>query len=127
MFKDEKFYDLESPDEAIILHKEMWGDMLKDLGDNPTRGERDGYKIIWLMRKGYTEVCCDCFLCEFALQTRLRDSCKHDRCHYCPINWSSLSNSCNPEGCFDIYKYGDDYIYRCAPISEILALPTKGE
>ena len=42
-------------EKALELHRQMWSDMQKDLGDNPPRTIRGDYKRYWL-RKHFPEL-----------------------------------------------------------------------
>lgn len=115
-------------EEALRLHREMWTDMQKELGDCPTGSDRRIYKQKWLEKHGYTDVWADCFLCEYAFN-KCKD--KGNYCELCPINWLPLSAN-ELDCCISVYRkckfqtYHNN-IYRKAPISEILALPERSE
>lgn len=106
---------------ALELHREMWQDMQRDLGDNPNGESRYDYKKDWCLRHGFYQVDCYCFLCEYVSRQK-----GYRKCRDCPIDWSPLSiySSYNAD-CTDVYTHGVENIYKCAPISEILALPIK--
>lgn len=92
--------------EALRLHKQMWSNMKKDLGDTPDFLSRTLYKQRWCKKHGFEDVKGCCFLCEYA--DNVGESCK-----YCPIEWP------NGDCC-----YGDvSYCY--SPISKILELPER--
>ena len=94
--------------EALRLHREMWSDMQKELGDNPRADKRVIFKQKWCDKHFPTTVVeCDCFLCAYTFGT-LGETCYDG----CPISW--------PNG--RCIKNGYYYI---APISEILALPER--
>ena len=93
-------------EEALKLHRQMWTDMQKDLGDRPRDADRIVYKMDWCDKHGYN-ICNDCFLCEYDVQHN--DDKK--RCK-CLIEWK-----------YDVC-YRHEY-YTIAPISEILALPER--
>ena len=100
---------------ALELHRQMWSDMQKDLGDNPIGTDRVEYKIQWCNKHFPTEhIDNHCFLCEYANMTD-----KFYSCMYCPIKWPN-------EAEFDGVSYctHNSYYYN-APISEILALPER--
>ena len=114
-------------EEALRLHREMWTDMQKELGDNPTPKQRFAFKKVWLDAHGYSDVNCFCFLCEYAGYDGVIG-----RCNKCPIDWSYLefSNYFNKKSgtCTGKYvKNSKEEIYLCATISEILALPERSE
>ena len=102
-------------EEALKLHREMWTDMRKELGDCPVWDDRLWFKAKWVREKFPKEtVCANCFLCEYV------DSVQDFRCSCCPINWGrdgESTNSCEKT----ISGIGVDW--RHSPISEILALP----
>ena len=99
-----------SEEMALRLHRMMWSDMQRDLGNMPNGEERIEYKERWI-KKHFPDakVQANCFLCEFthtphsgALQ-----------CTDCPIKWPY--SSCTTEAMH----------YQSAPISKILALPAR--
>lgn len=92
---------------AIELHRQMWSDMKRDLGDTPSFLSRTVYKSRWCEKHGFV-VINDCFLCEYMGNLRLD-------CSHCPIEW--------PGGCCDLGRV--TYCY--SPISEVLALPEREE
>lgn len=124
MLKDEEGYEL-TREETLRLHREMWTDMQKELGDNPNPSKRETYKQNWLERHGYKNVYCDCFLCEYAWQAWLANYRTHKTCNYCPIDWSFLTRGPLVDRCYGRYRNGDGEVYKCAPISGILALPER--
>ena len=96
-------------EDALNLHRQMWSDMQKKLGDNPSEGARVKFKQQWCKEHFPGEcVATNCFLCEYVFNNL---DCS---CSACLIDWP--------------YKtcYGQDYYY-AAPISEILALPERKE
>lgn len=106
-------------EEALKLHREMWGDMQRELGDCPKGYDREKFKINWCREKFPEQsITCNCFLCEFDGQYS-----QHFMCSNCPIVWKSLSDN-EIDNCFELYK-GIGEIYKNAPISEILALPER--
>jgi len=92
-----------SKEEALRLHREMWSDMQKELGDCPSGEKRIAFKKHWCESHGYN-VRYNCFLCEYNYQVSIF-SCRNN----CPIKWP---NGTCYTGCY----------YYLAPISEILAL-----
>lgn len=123
-------------EKALSLHRQMWTDMLLELGDNPDGLDRTMFKLNWVRNHGYEDVECNCFLCEYDFQQR---KIREDWCEFCPIDWSSLSAGEEDDwlslpgeevaSCGDRYILSnlDSYlsIWRSAPISEILNLPEK--
>ena len=105
-------------EKALELHRQMWSDMQKDLGDNPPRTIRGDYKRYWL-RKHFPELAAiddyeiirnNCFLCEYADDNY--GDCK------CLIDW--------PCGrCEDGDEYEDERNWSYMPISKLLALPER--
>ena len=106
-------------EEALRLHRQMWSDMQKELGDDPSFGDRLVYKKRWCCEHFPDEkVHSDCFLCEYCEQIVLDDDvcCSDD----CIIDWRDPSGK-NPDCCRGIVTYMD------SPISVILALPERKE
>ena len=102
-------------EEALKYHRQMWGDMQKELGDTDNANLRTPYKAEWCEKHfPNEEVCGYCFLCEY-------DDQKSSDCWHCPIDWPH-----DEEGCHHCCKEvnGNPY-YLVAPISEILALPER--
>lgn len=98
-------------EEALRLHRQMWSDMQKELGDCPTYEERNDFKARWCLEHTPENIPrANCYLCEYTTQI---DGYKC-RCN-CPIVWGIY-------GCID-----GKVDYRCSPISEILALPEREE
>ena len=96
-------------EEAIRLHRQMWSDMLKKLGDCPSLFKRINFKIDWCKLNGYNDIDNHCFLCEYTRQEGLG-------CDECPIDWSSLS-----------IKSSACDAYESCSISDILALPERSD
>lgn len=100
-----------SEEMAVRLHRMMWSDMQKELGDNPEGEERIEYKERWIAKHfPNAMVHHSCFLCEFT-QAPYSGS---PHCKYCPIEWPH--DSCT----FAVH-------YQESPISEILALPARNK
>lgn len=98
-------------EEALRLHRQMWTDMQKALGDNPSLFDRLEYKIKWCEEHFPSEKNdTHCFLCEYVQQTG-------GGCDYCPIKWDE-DDDYDDCGGFGV-NYG------CSPISVILALPER--
>ena len=96
---------------ALELHRQMWSDMQRDLGDCPDGGQRVEYKIEWCdIHFPGERIENHCFLCEYDKSSAL------DNCNSCPIRWPYEAD-CDIAYCTN-YRY-----YYTAPISEILALP----
>ena len=103
-------------EEALKLHRQMWSDMQKDLGDKPNWIQRLRYKRTWLGEHfpELVENDCgelirnNCFLCEYADE-------EFENC-VCPIAWPS--GKCE--------NYADESSdWRYMSISELLALPER--
>ena len=109
---------------ALELHRKMWTEMRKKLGDNPTSFQRQYFKIRWCLKNFPKEIITNnCFLCAYVK----KNQCNNDACVDCPINWNSLKRyDSDANRCYASYK-GDnpDYIYLAAPITSILNLPEK--
>lgn len=118
-------------EQALKLHREMWGDMQKKLGDNPSSFDRSIYKAKWIRKHGYpSNVKNACFLCEYALKESGYD--KYKMCNYCPIDWSELTpDESSKKYGFCTYASPDLFeifeIWQTAPISQILDLPEREE
>ena len=113
-------------EQALKLHREMWGDMQKERGNNPDCFARYNYKAKWLNKHGYdSDMLNHCFLCAYA--SKKADESGGNMCKYCPIDWSELTpdDSSRRYG-FCTYKNPDLLeVWQTAPISEILALPER--
>lgn len=124
---------------ALKYHVEMWSDMQRDLGDNPSYKMRAYYKDNWCRKwiKEHPEYKCsyrinaDCFLCEYITSNNLT-------CSVCPVVWDSLAENptkekvddflFHPEAISCCSQYGNmGSIHAYAPISEILNLPFRIE
>lgn len=106
-------------EEALRLHRQMWSDMQKELGDCPDLLGRLCFKRKWVKKHGYDHITNNCFLCEYAI-----------KCDYCPIDWSKLTpNTDSMDFGFCTYKvigkYGHEEVWGLEPISKILALPER--
>lgn len=104
-----------SRERALELHRQMWTDMQRALGNNPSSLEREHYKRQWCQEHFPDEGIRDyCFLCEYAYNKSGRGF----PCEYCPIKWDCVY-------CFDGSSIKKSY--RNMPISELLALPERKE
>lgn len=99
-------------DIAVKLHRQMWSDMQRDLGDCPSFKNRLKYKEQWCREHfGNIFIVNDCFLCEYAEEIDPYADCKD----ICPIKWiDSDCMSNNPAN-----------NYETMPISKLLALPER--
>lgn len=100
-------------EKALELHRQMWTDMQRDLGNTPNGGDRVDYKRQWCDTHFPKEsIENHCFLCEYDSLSAIHD------CKSCPIRWP-YEDDCDVCYCTK-YRY-----YYKAPISEILALPER--
>jgi hypothetical protein len=97
--------------QALELHWQMWADMQKELGDNPSFGKRWEFKAKWCAEHfPGEEIVSNCFLCEYVNQN------EYD-CDSCPIKWDN-------DPVIDCCESGS-VNYVNSPISVILALPER--
>lgn len=102
-----------SEEMAVRLHRMMWSDMQRELGNNPSGKERIQFKFAWIHQHFPNEsIANDCWLCEYASSVA---NCGggDPYCMHCPISWPD--RHCNTL----------DYSYAKEPISDILALPAR--
>lgn len=116
-------------DEALRLHRKMWDDMKKKLGDNPTHNDRSKFKAKWVRTNGFKDLVSntyDCFLCKYTSQRRQEEDAENREtclCHYCPIDWNYKEQEATD---FCPCERGEiTWLY--SPISTILGLPERGE
>lgn len=103
-----------SEEMAVRLHRMMWSDMQKELGDRPSGNDRLKFKREWVERNFPGEhIANDCWLCEYA--SSVVDRGGDPYCMHCPIKWPNCH--CNTIG----------FSYAKKPISEILAVPAKSD
>ena len=104
-----------SEEMAVRLHRMMWSDMQRELGDNPDASARNRYKEKWCeIHFPGESILFNCFLCDYC-----RHTFGNEGCNKCPVEW--------PDGACSS-AFGQQPVktdYRFAPISEILALPTR--
>ena len=101
--------------QALELHRKMWRDMQKKLGDNPSFIARLRFKDEWWEENGFVNVDTNCFLCEYSIQHKTdRRFCS------CLIDWKPLTGT---SYCMNGKDNSSDY--RDAPISKILELPER--
>ena len=98
---------------ALELHRQMWSDMQKELGDNPKSADRERYKRKWCEKYFPNEyIDSNCFLCEY---DRLKNGYINNCRNTCLIKWTN-------GGC----SSGDpEFRYYNMPISKLLALPER--
>lgn len=102
-----------SEEMAVRLHRMMWSDMQKELGDRPSGNDRLKFKHEWIKRNFPGEsIANNCWLCEYAASKESRSDCD-PYCKYCPISWPD--RHCNTM----------TFSYAKEPISDILALPAR--
>ena len=95
-------------EKALELHRKMWTDMQRKLGDTPSITKRADFKRRWCDNYAYTPIN-SCYLCEYVAQ-------EGADCGSCPIDWGKSRGTRCVNG---------DVDYRYSPISEILALPER--
>ena len=107
-------------EEALKYHRQMWSDMQKELGDEPSCCERADFKYDWCKKHFPNEYVVNaCFLCEYVSQnnTGTLASCVDK----CLIDWTDSAGI--NTGCIG----NRGIIYSKSPISVILALPERKE
>lgn len=104
-------------EEALSLHRQMWSDMQKELGDDPYPWDREKFKRDWCERHfPNQEIINNCFLCEYT----------GEYCDDCPIEWPNTGHkSYGFYCCSDHYNSADGRSYRDMLISRLLALPER--
>ena len=110
-------------EEALRLHRQMWGDMQKELGDKAVGDGKDIIRRSLFKYKWCEEhfgknnhVYNECFLCEYTSEQGGFGII----CEICPINWGddkAFAYACPCESGATIWFE--------SPISEILALPER--
>lgn len=105
--------------EILCLHKWMWSDMQKELGDNPSTDERKGYKYRWC-KEHDIPIWNNCFLCENAGEKRFGNP----NCSRCLVLWPD-DFCCYDRNSGSRDEYNANSYYLNAPISDILNLPTR--
>ena len=100
-------------EQAVQLHRQMWSDMQRELGDCPHYIDRCNYKHKWCDAHFPGEFIDNhCFLCEYVRYMRLD---KDIECTYvCPIKWK-----------YGNCMAGDKDNWENMPISELLNLPER--
>lgn len=97
---------------ALKLHRQMWSDMQRDLGDCPSSNDRLKYKEQWCREHfGNIFIVNDCFLCEYVEGIDSDADCEDA----CPIKW--IDGSCMSDDPANNYE--------TMPISKLLALPER--
>ena len=97
---------------ALKLHRQMWSDMQRDLGDCPSLNDRLKYKDQWCRKHfGNIFIVNDCFLCEYVEGIDPDADCEDS----CPIKW--VDGSCMSDNPVNNYE--------TMPISKLLALPER--
>ena len=97
--------------EFLYLHKWLWSDMQRDLGDNPSPSDRIDYKDSWCTERNLN-IPHNCFLCLNAQRYDPKRGYARN-CDQCLVVW--------PDG--NCYSMGF-FLFR--KISDILDLPTRG-
>ena len=102
-------------EQALKFHRQMWSDMKKELGNNPSSKARQKFKEEWCKDNGFVDIAGDCFLCEYVIQHNTDPfSCN------CLIDWKPLTG-----GSFCTRVGNGGYSYKDAPINKILELPER--
>ena len=97
---------------ALKLHRQMWSDMQRDLGDCPSLNDRLKYKGQWCREHvGNSSIVSDGFLCEYVEEMDREAVCDDT----CPIKWVD-------GGCMSNNPANN---YETMPISKLLALPDR--
>lgn len=96
--------------EILCMHKWMWTDMQKALGDNPSPSDRIDYKDIWCDERDLI-IPHNCFLCLNAQRYDPKQG-NVRNCDQCLVVWPD--GNCHSTGFFLYSK-----------ISDILDLPTR--
>ena len=111
-------------EKALELHRQMWSEMQKYLGDNPSAMQRVAFKDKWCEEHfPGEEIRHSCFLCEYTRQ--FSESGDKD-CSRCPIVWPcEPSDGIDDYFCEGYWTLDEENGYRFIPISEILALPER--
>lgn len=113
-------------EEALKYHRQMWSDMQKKLGDNPSPPERLSYKHEWCFEHFPREYIFNaCFCCEY---NQHFDNPLVAHCNHCPIAWPTNRGDNELNCCkrtFDRKSGRYNHYYLVVPISEILALPER--
>ncbi len=100
---------------ALRLHRAMWSDMRRNLGNNPSQQARRSYKEAWIIEhfgRG-TFVLLHCFLCEYAGEGSICPNCSK-----CPIVWGEEESG-------DFKCEHGEVDWRNSPITRILGLPER--
>ena len=109
-----------SEEMAVRLHRMMWSDMQKKLGDNPEGELRHSFKVGWIKKYfpgEYIEN--QCFLCEYVKQfTGHSVAIGCDGCSACPIKWPK-------DACCDFGLTIAPVHFLNSPIHDILELATR--
>lgn len=102
-------------EDALRLHRAMWSDMRRNLGNKPSQQARMSYKEAWVIEhfgRG-TFVRNHCFLCEYTREGSIDPNCSR-----CPIVWGKEE--------FQNFKCEHGEVdWRDAPITRILGLPER--
>lgn len=102
-------------DAALSLHRQMWTDMQKKLGDNPSPNARENFKWAWCEQHfPHQDIINNCLLCEYT----------EESCNDCPIRWPNTGHKSFGFYCCRINDVDTD-TYDRMPISRLLALPER--
>lgn len=103
-----------SEEMAVRLHRMMWSDMQRELGDNPSAEARKEFKQEWITTHFPGEyIANNCFLCEYTKAPWAGS----EECQECPIMWPG--DTCCP------LTTGEEVHYASSPVSKILELPDR--
>lgn len=106
-------------DDAYNRHIEMWTAMQKELGDNPTYGQRVMFKMRWCADRD-EKIECNCYLCQYDREQYGKNFIR-ECCDRCLVDWGTVYNgNYKLNGCCD-----GKTKYATSPISEILKLPRR--
>lgn len=107
---------------ALELHRQMWTDMQRDLGDCPTAEQRIRYKSNWCKRNSFERINFNCFLCEYTYEHTLGH---FMNCDKCPIVWGDEDDPyCFFRHCCGVNDDSPNSYYNM-PISQLLTLPER--
>lgn len=102
-------------EEALSLHRQMWTDMQKELGNNPAAIDRENFKRNWCEQHFPNQaIINNCFLCEYT----------GEFCNDCPIIWPNTDRKSFGFYCCRI-NGKDMNGYNSMPINRLLALPER--
>lgn len=109
-------------EEALELHRQMFSDMQKELGNNASPDKREPFKKRWCKEHAPgMSIRNHCFLCQYATEEYARRGEYINMCKTCcPIDWEKVGLT---DCCDDIDSGGQFYYY--APLDKIISLPER--